>query len=129
MKKNINLQESIINIFALGALKEGCERINYNSIFQGFMKIAAKNPELFPGIYFSTSGGEPHSKILEDIISSLGTWQILTVDNPRYQFIKVNKDILATIEDDIREEYGQDILNKYYELAKNFSEEIRKLEN
>jgi len=124
-REALTLQESVMNILALGALKEGCVKMHYNDVFRAFQKIYSEKPELFPGLFFSPSGGEPHSNILEDILSSLGTWQILMVENPRYEYLRVNKETVKGIEKDIEGQYGPEILNEFNELAKNFSAEIK----
>ncbi len=129
MAAKMTLQESILNILALGALKEDCTKIHYNNVFRAFNKIYSKKPELFPGLFFSLSGGEPHSNILEDILSSLGTWQILMVENPRYEYLRINQDMLRGIETEIESKYGREILSEYNKLAKQFAEEIKHRES
>jgi hypothetical protein len=129
MSAEIPLQEVIMNILALGALKGGYAKIKYSNIFYAFNMIYSEKPHLFKGLFFSTLGNEPYSNTLEDILSSLGTWQIVMVENPRYEYLKVNENICNRIEDDIKGAYGTPMLEDFNHLAQRFNEEIKKRES
>lgn len=129
MPAQMPLQEAVMNILALGALRKNYVKVKYNHVFHAFNKIHLEKPELFRGLFFSLLGGEPYSNTLEDILSSLGTWQVIMVENPRYEYLKVNENIFKDIEIKIKTEYGESVLEELDQLAQLFSEEIQKMES
>ncbi len=128
MGERIVLQRSILNVLGLACLRENITTMHYNTIFHAFKRLASIEPDYFPGLHFISAGSEPHSNKLEDIISSLGTWQVLSVENPRYEYLKINKTAVQSLVDEIKRSYGEKILAQYSALAKEFAAQVSLLE-
>jgi hypothetical protein len=129
MARKIVLQESILNILGLASLDENIGKMHYNNVFHAFKKAYESKPTYFPGLCFSDSVGEPHSSRIEDVLSSLGTWKVVSVENPRYEYLQINREVIKETAKAIEKDYGDEILADYRELAKIFAKEILSREN
>lgn len=123
MERAFVLHKSVLNVLALACLNCDRHKVQYNAVFRAFERLAHEKPEFFPGLYFYSAGGEPHSGALEDILSRLGTWHILSVDNPRYEWLTLNTDAVTEdrINQGIIDEHGAATLSEYQNMAQEFA--------
>ena len=128
MVRRFALHKSVLNVLALACLESKDHKVQYNRVFRAFEKLAREKPEFFPGLYFYSAGGEPHSSALEKILSSLGTWHILSVGNPRYEWLTINRNAITVegIKDNILKDHDHDetVLSEYQNLAQEFAAQV-----
>ncbi len=126
MARKFALHKSVLNVLALACLRSSDHKVQYNAVFRAFQKLAEERPEYFPGLYFYSAGGEPHSGALEDILSSLGTWHILSVENPRYEWLSLNTKAVSEerITANILKDHNEAVLSEYQKMAQEFAAQV-----
>lgn len=119
--RKIPIGEVVLSVMALASKKGQIKKFPYPFVFSAFQKIAEENPDFFPGLYFTyLSGGIPHSRRLENILFRLGAWEGISVENPHFHYLQVNKKVVSSIEEDIKTRFGPDSLTALEKMGDEF---------
>lgn len=118
--------ELVYGILGLAFLRykeEDFSRIARDQVYFGLKALAERYPSFFKRIYFTDRGGLPHSKEIEDALFRLGG--VLTVENPKYQFLSFNRNELDQVEGKVKRWFDEETQAVIEKLADEFYENVK----
>lgn len=126
---SLPLTDVVYAVLGLNFLKrkaEGFTQIARDLVYVGIKSLVDRHPEYFPNVYFRKRGRLMHSKSVEDTLFRLGG--VLTVRNPRHQYLSFNDSELPHVEKIIRERFSPSIRAIIEQLADEFYEKVKEEE-
>lgn len=121
----LKVEDLVRGVFAVWGKKHPDDKMPIMSIYSVFSKLAEKHPDRFRDLHFVTYNGKPFSRRLEQILFDLGTWGVISIENPRYEYYKVKENAPGIIINLLSKEYQ----TEEGSLERSFAELVEEFDN
>lgn len=103
-------------------------RVPIQAVHQALAEARNKYPDLLRGVPFSKYSLSPYSPAVESALASLGAAGLVTVENPRFKWLKVAERDREAFLDNMKK-VDPNALNELKEVIETFDAEVEKYIN
>ncbi|MBI2909465.1 MAG: hypothetical protein HYX92_17610 [Chloroflexi bacterium] len=114
--------EAVLASFSLHSLPT---RMPRDKVFDAFCKLSVTYPDWLGSLYFERAGKSCVSKGIEEVLFALGAFQLVTVENHDYRFLRIEPDTSRQIKEGMKSRLSADELRDLEKLSNDFAKLIR----
>lgn len=126
--EKMDLRDLTRGIFAVWGQTE--KKVPIMGVYRAFSALVNIRSTLFRDLHFVVYNKQPFSRELERILFDLGTWGVLSIENPRYEYYRVKEAAPKIVIKLLSEEYNvteEQIKESFKVLVKEFDELVESI--